>query len=344
MVLPQLLSRLLTSLRLLLGSAWLFLISAEAISATAGLGYRIFLVRRYMAMDVIIPYVIWITLLAWLMDLGLRQLHKVCLPVGRRRPDMSFIRINNIWQEYGDHVVLERINLAVKEGEFCSMVGASGCGKSTFLRLLLGQEKPTRGTITLDGQPLAPEPDRSRGVVFQRYSVFPHLSVLDNVTVGLELPSSPCFGRLFGARKRAAREQAAQMLDKVGLAHALDRYPAQLSRRDAAAAGDRPGLCDAAAGSAARRAFRRARPGYPQRYARPAASAMERNANDGLYGHPRFGRRIQPRQPVLLVFDKVRHDRRPPTPMRAPLPTIFRLMRPGCRRCSAPAPITMSMP
>lgn len=75
-VLPQ----LITSLRLLLGSAWLFLISAEAISATAGLGYRIFLVRRYMAMDVIIPYVIWITLLAWLMDLALRQLHKACFP------------------------------------------------------------------------------------------------------------------------------------------------------------------------------------------------------------------------------------------------------------------------
>ncbi len=79
-VLPQLLSRLLTSLRLLLGSAWLFLISAEAISSTAGLGYRIFLVRRYMAMDVIIPYVLWITLLAWLMDLALRQLHKRCFP------------------------------------------------------------------------------------------------------------------------------------------------------------------------------------------------------------------------------------------------------------------------
>jgi len=79
-VLPQLLSRLIMSLRLMLGSAWLFLISAEAISATAGLGYRIFLVRRYMAMDVIIPYVMWITLLAWLMDLGLRQLHKRCFP------------------------------------------------------------------------------------------------------------------------------------------------------------------------------------------------------------------------------------------------------------------------
>ncbi|VED50710.1 ABC transporter-like protein [Raoultella terrigena] len=142
---------------------------------------------------------------------------------------MSFIAIKNIWQEYGDHVVLERINLEVREGEFCSMVGASGCGKSTFLRLLLGQEKPTRGTITLDGQPLAAEPDRSRGVVFQRYSVFPHLNVLDNVTVGLELPTSPLLGRLFGARRRLARERAAQMLEKVGLSHALDKYPAQLS-------------------------------------------------------------------------------------------------------------------
>lgn len=142
---------------------------------------------------------------------------------------MSFIAIKNIWQEYGDHVVLERINLEVREGEFCSMVGASGCGKSTFLRLLLGQEKPTRGTITLDGQPLAAEPDRSRGVVFQRYSVFPHLNVLDNVTVGLELPASPLLGRLFGARRRLASERAAQMLEKVGLSHALDKYPAQLS-------------------------------------------------------------------------------------------------------------------
>lgn len=79
-VLPQLLARLLVSLRLVLGAAWLFLISAEAISATEGLGYRIFLVRRYMAMDVILPYVLWITLLAWLMDWGLRLLHRRCFP------------------------------------------------------------------------------------------------------------------------------------------------------------------------------------------------------------------------------------------------------------------------
>ncbi len=67
-VLPQLLPRLLSGLRLSLGPAWLFLIAAEAIASTEGLGYRIFLVRRFLAMDVILPYVAWITLLAFLMD------------------------------------------------------------------------------------------------------------------------------------------------------------------------------------------------------------------------------------------------------------------------------------
>ena len=142
---------------------------------------------------------------------------------------MSFIEIRNVWQTYGEHVVLERLNLSVAEGEFCTLVGASGCGKSTFLRLLLGQEKPSKGELLLDGQPLRPEPDASRGVVFQRYSVLPHLNVLDNVALGLELPKAPLWGRLFGAAKRQAREQAEQMLQRVGLGHALDRYPAQLS-------------------------------------------------------------------------------------------------------------------
>ncbi|PTS99860.1 ATP-binding cassette domain-containing protein, partial [Pseudomonas sp. HMWF006] len=97
---------------------------------------------------------------------------------------MSFITVKNVWQQYADQVVLEGLNLSVNEGEFCTLVGASGCGKSTFLRLLLGQETASRGTILLDGRPLANEPDASRGVVFQRYSVFPHLSVLDNVALG----------------------------------------------------------------------------------------------------------------------------------------------------------------
>jgi len=71
-VLPQLWPRLIDALRLSLGSAWLFLIAAEAIASTEGLGYRIFLVRRYLAMDVILPYVAWITLLAFTMDWLLR--------------------------------------------------------------------------------------------------------------------------------------------------------------------------------------------------------------------------------------------------------------------------------
>jgi NitT/TauT family transport system permease protein len=71
-VLPQLWPRLIDALRLSLGAAWLFLIAAEAIASTEGLGYRIFLVRRYLAMDVILPYVAWITLLAFAMDWILR--------------------------------------------------------------------------------------------------------------------------------------------------------------------------------------------------------------------------------------------------------------------------------
>jgi NitT/TauT family transport system permease protein len=73
-VLPQMWPRLIDALRLCLGSAWLFLIAAEAIASTEGLGYRIFLVRRYLAMDVILPYVAWITLLAFTMDWLLRLL------------------------------------------------------------------------------------------------------------------------------------------------------------------------------------------------------------------------------------------------------------------------------
>lgn len=79
-VLPQILPRLIDSLRLQLGPAFLFLIAAEAISADAGLGYRIFLVRRYLAMDVIFPYVAWITLLSVLIDIGLSALRRRLFP------------------------------------------------------------------------------------------------------------------------------------------------------------------------------------------------------------------------------------------------------------------------
>ncbi len=79
-ILPQVLPKLIDAVRLSLGAGWLFLISSEAIAATDGLGYRIFLVRRYMAMDVILPYVAWITFLAFLIDLGLKELNRRLFP------------------------------------------------------------------------------------------------------------------------------------------------------------------------------------------------------------------------------------------------------------------------
>lgn len=78
--LPQIMPRVIQGLRLSLGPAWLFLIASEAIAAQGGLGYRIFLVRRYLAMDVILPYVLWITLLAFLIDYGLRVLSRRAFP------------------------------------------------------------------------------------------------------------------------------------------------------------------------------------------------------------------------------------------------------------------------
>lgn len=79
-LLPQLMPRLIESVRLSLGSGWLFLIAAEAIASTDGLGYRIFLVRRYLSMDIIIPYVVWITLLAFVLDFLLARISRRLYP------------------------------------------------------------------------------------------------------------------------------------------------------------------------------------------------------------------------------------------------------------------------
>ncbi|MGE5152688.1 MAG: ATP-binding cassette domain-containing protein, partial [Bdellovibrio bacteriovorus] len=85
------------------------------------------------------------------------------------------------------------------------------------------------GQILLDGRPLPAEPGPDRGIVFQRYSVFPHLTVLRNVLLGLELRAAPLTGHLFGAARREALGRARQMLDAVGLGRALDKYPSELS-------------------------------------------------------------------------------------------------------------------
>jgi NitT/TauT family transport system ATP-binding protein len=86
----------------------------------------------------------------------------------------------------GYQIVLNDVDLCVRDHDFVSLVGPSGCGKSTLLRLVLGSEAPWEGTVEADGEMIA-HPDRRRGIVFQKYSLFPHLTVLDNVLFGLEL-------------------------------------------------------------------------------------------------------------------------------------------------------------
>lgn len=140
---------------------------------------------------------------------------------------MSFVTVDNIFQSYGNRPIIERVNTTIDEGEFISIVGASGCGKSTFLRLLLAQETPTRGEIRIDGKSPAKEPGLDRGVVFQRYSVFPHMTVRENVVAG------ECFrrpwGRFWGAERKAALARADETLARIGLDHVADQYPATLS-------------------------------------------------------------------------------------------------------------------
>ncbi len=141
----------------------------------------------------------------------------------------NIIKVSKVWKEYGDTVVLERLNFDVKEGEFCTIVGASGCGKTTFLRMLLGEETPSRGQILLDDSPLPDEPTRDRGIVFQRYSVFPHLTVLQNVMLGLEFDQAKFTGSLFGKAKQIARNEAKEMIAAVGLSDSMDKLPSALS-------------------------------------------------------------------------------------------------------------------
>src|ERR1700680_1010765 len=121
---------------------------------------------------------------------------------------MTQVTVKRLWKEFGTQVVLENINLHIGDHEFVTIVGASGCGKTTFLKMLLGVEAPSRGSFLVDGQPLPNEPGADRGIVFQRYSLFPHLTVMGNLLLGLELQGSPVLCRLFGARRRRALDNA----------------------------------------------------------------------------------------------------------------------------------------
>jgi NitT/TauT family transport system ATP-binding protein len=142
---------------------------------------------------------------------------------------MTQVTVKRLWKEFNSQVVLENVNLHIDDHEFVTIVGASGCGKTTFLRMLLGVDSPSRGEFLIDGHVLRSEPGPDRGIVFQRYSLFPHLTVIENLLLGLELHGSPLLGRLFGAKRRRAMDRADQLLDAVGLHSAAHKYPQQLS-------------------------------------------------------------------------------------------------------------------
>lgn len=148
------------------------------------------------------------------------------------------VQIHNVCKEYahkgsGMLAVLNDINLQVKAGAFVSFIGPSGCGKSTLLRLILGAELPTSGYILIGGKK-AGGPNRDRGIVFQRYSLFPHLTVLENVMFGLELEQINLVKKWLwyhGYRKKRAEfaDEAMEYLRRVRLHEHANKYPHELS-------------------------------------------------------------------------------------------------------------------
>ena len=146
--------------------------------------------------------------------------------------EVSYPRNGN--GQRGRNVVLNNIRLNVRAGEFLSLVGPTGCGKSTILRLILGSQFPTRGRVLVDGQPVAGV-CRDRGIVFQKYSLFPHLTVLENIAYGplLErttMPQRVLYTPAYRRTRRQSLEEAREYLVRIGLnPWDGDKYPYELS-------------------------------------------------------------------------------------------------------------------
>ena len=129
--------------------------------------------------------------------------------------------------------ILNDIDFRVSGGEFVTVVGPTGCGKSTLLRLILGSEKPSSGTVLFKNKTIE-GPSRDRGIVFQKYSLFPDKTVIENVSFGLELEEFNLLGRWmrpFSSRKKSKefREKARSYLERVGLGSDIHKYPYELS-------------------------------------------------------------------------------------------------------------------
>ncbi|EGK12246.1 ectoine/hydroxyectoine ABC transporter ATP-binding protein EhuA [Kroppenstedtia eburnea] len=147
------------------------------------------------------------------------------------------IKYRNISKSFGDHQVLKEIDFDLYPGERVAIIGPSGSGKTTLARLLMTLEKPSAGTIQVDGRQLwhkevkgklVPANERHLhdvrgdiGMVFQHFNLFPHMTILRNCT---EAPV-----KVLGLPKKEAVERAKEMLDKVGMLDKVDQYPANLS-------------------------------------------------------------------------------------------------------------------
>jgi NitT/TauT family transport system ATP-binding protein len=147
---------------------------------------------------------------------------------------MALIEIKNLSVAYGTpkRPVLTNVNLNIDEGEFVCLLGQTGCGKSTMLRMVLGAERPAEGRVLVDGMEHN-QPDRTRGYVPQKYSLFPDKTVLDNITFGSEVTEFNLFTRLtprYIRRRRHIRQDALSYIRRIGL-HERDarKYPHQLS-------------------------------------------------------------------------------------------------------------------
>lgn len=129
-------------------------------------------------------------------------------------------RLHKTFTRRGEELlVLDDVEIQIEAGEFVSIIGASGCGKTTLLRMLHGLIKPTGGEVRADGK-VVTGPDRSRGFVLQQASLLPWRNVLDNVTFGLELD---------GVDSKQAKATAMDLLDRVGLAGFESHYPSEIS-------------------------------------------------------------------------------------------------------------------
>jgi NitT/TauT family transport system ATP-binding protein len=140
----------------------------------------------------------------------------------------KIVEARNLTVRFGRFTALQQLNFTVEnqpdKGEFITIIGPSGCGKTTLFNLILGFLQPTEGELLVEGNPVD-GPGRDRGMIFQKYSSFPHLTVLGNVLFGLKINRN---GDSFGG-KAERHERAMAMIERVGLKGHERKYPHQLS-------------------------------------------------------------------------------------------------------------------